>query len=188
MKRLHVIGRKNHGKTTLVVDLVTEFTRRGISVATVKHTHHHHELDVPGKDSHRHRVAGAVAVGILSPSMTAIYLPNQENNSDRTDRYAKFTDVFSECQIMIVEGDSQASAAKIEVWRRELGEPPLAMHDRSVVAVVTDDPVSITADILPRFDIQALADWILKRLPGDGGDTANETLVDTRPRRSSRSV
>jgi molybdopterin-guanine dinucleotide biosynthesis protein MobB len=73
MKRLHVIGGKNHGKTTLVVELVKEFSRRGISVGTIKHTHHQHELDVPGKDSYRHRMAGAAAVGILSPSMSALF-------------------------------------------------------------------------------------------------------------------
>jgi molybdopterin-guanine dinucleotide biosynthesis protein MobB len=61
VKRLHIIGGKNHGKTMLVVELVQEFARRGIPVGTIKHTHHHHEVDVPGKDSHRHRLAGAAA-------------------------------------------------------------------------------------------------------------------------------
>ncbi|MCA9266810.1 MAG: molybdopterin-guanine dinucleotide biosynthesis protein B, partial [Planctomycetales bacterium] len=69
MKRLHLIGRKNHGKTRLIVDLVEELTSRGLRVGTIKHTHHRHELDTPGKDSYQHRTAGAAVVGILSRSM-----------------------------------------------------------------------------------------------------------------------
>ena len=164
MKRVHIIGRKNHGKTTLMVDLVTEFTRRGIKVATVKHTHHQHELDIPGKDSHRHRLAGAVAVGILSPSMTAMYLPAHESPNERKDRYATFSRMFSDCQLILVEGDSQTNAPKIEVWRTVLGDDPIATRDKSILAIVTDDPVSVAADILPRADIGGLVDWILQQV------------------------
>ncbi len=74
MKRLHVIGGKNHGKTTLVVDLIAELTSRGFRVGSIKHTHHEHELDIPGKDSHRHRSAGACKAAILSRSMSACVL------------------------------------------------------------------------------------------------------------------
>jgi len=69
---IHIVGRKNAGKTTLVCDLIAALTQQGLRVATVKHTHHQHELDVPGKDSWRHREAGAAAVGILSPGMVAM--------------------------------------------------------------------------------------------------------------------
>ena len=62
MHRLHIIGGKNHGKTTLIVELVQELTKRNLRVGTIKHTHHRHELDVPGKDSYRHRLAGAEVV------------------------------------------------------------------------------------------------------------------------------
>ena len=56
--RIHVVGRRNHGKTTLLVELVEELCRRGLRVGTLKHSSHTHELDTPGKDSHRHRLAG----------------------------------------------------------------------------------------------------------------------------------
>ena len=69
-----MIGRKNSGKTTLVSELVTEFTARGYRVGTIKHTHHQHELDVPGKDSYRHREAGAAIVGIISSIVVAFLL------------------------------------------------------------------------------------------------------------------
>lgn len=162
MNRLHIIGGKNHGKTTLVVELVREFTRRGIAVGTIKHTHHRHELDVPGKDSYRHRLAGAAAVGILSPSMTAVFLPSEEQPGEG-DRYATFAPMFANCKMVFVEGDSQTQAPKIEVWRAELGTPPLSSIDKSVSALVTDDLVSISADVLPRSDIEGLAAWITRQ-------------------------
>ena len=71
MKRLHIVGRKNSGKTTLIVDLVRHLTALGHRVGTIKQTHHQHELDTPGNDSHRHRQAGAAAVGIVSPALHA---------------------------------------------------------------------------------------------------------------------
>jgi len=163
MNRLHVIGRKNHGKTTLVVELVEEYVRRGIPVGTVKHTHHRHELDVPGKDSYRHRLAGATAVGILSPKMSAVFLPSDQDGAEG-DRYAVFAPLFASCRFILVEGDSCTPAPKIEVWRSELGTPPLATDDQSILAIVTDNPVPIAARILSRSDILGLADWIANRM------------------------
>jgi molybdopterin-guanine dinucleotide biosynthesis protein MobB len=162
--RLHIIGGKNNGKTTLVVELGEEFTRRGIPVGTIKHTHHKHELDIPGKDSYRHRAAGAAAVGILSPSMTAIFLPDSASATGDADRYSVFAPFFSRCRFVLVEGDSQAQAPKIEVWRSEAGTPPLVCRDKSILAVVTDDMLPVAADVLPRSNIISLADWILRQL------------------------
>jgi molybdopterin-guanine dinucleotide biosynthesis protein MobB len=167
MNRLHIIGGKNHGKTTLVVDLVKELTQRGVSVGTVKHTHHEHELDVSGKDSHSHRIAGAAAVGILSPSMTAMFLPFKSNDQGGYDRYSVFASAFAGCRLILVEGDSQTQAPKIEVWRQELGTPPMANQDSTILAVVTDDSLSIAAEVLPRSDVAGLADWLLSRIVGD---------------------
>jgi molybdopterin-guanine dinucleotide biosynthesis protein B len=163
MKRLHIVGGKNHGKTTLLVELLGELNRRGIAVGTIKHTHHDHELDVPGKDSYRHRLAGAAAVGILSPAMTAVFLPAKTNATD--DPYSIFAPFFARCQFILVEGDSQTRAPKIEVWRKELGTPPLAAEDQSILAVVSDDPLPIDAAVLRRSDIAGLADWLLDKLP-----------------------
>lgn len=164
MKRLHIIGGKNHGKTSLVVDLVKEFARRGVSVGTIKHTHHHHELDVAGKDSHRHRTAGAAAVGILSPSMSAMFLPTKDNAPENCDRYSVFAPMFADCRLVLVEGDSQTAAPKIEVWRSELGSPPLAASDQSILVVVTDDKLPFTTANVPRSDVAGLSKWILSKM------------------------
>ena len=164
MKRLHVIGGKNHGKTTLIVELVRELARHGVPVGTIKHTHHQHELDVPGKDSYQHRMAGATIVGILSPSMHALFLPVESNDLAESDRYSALAPMFAGCQLVLVEGDSQTTAPKIEVWRSELGRPPLAASDQSILVVVTDDIVPVATARLPRSDVASLSKWILNKM------------------------
>lgn len=166
LKRIHVIGGKNHGKTTLVTELVQELTTRGYRVGTIKHTHHQHELDSPGKDSHRHREAGAAVVGILSRSMSAAFWPVQAGDSFATeDRYALFAQALADCQLTLVEGDTHTDAKKIEVWRESIGTEPLAAADLSILAVVTHDhPAKLAVPVWPRADVGALADRILATL------------------------
>ena len=172
MKRVHIIGGKNHGKTTLVAELVQELTARGLCVGTIKHTHHHHELDSPGKDSHRHREAGAAAVGILSPSMNAVFwLPNENEKSQRDKRYDSFSHMFAQCDLILVEGDSQTSEPKIEVWRGNIGKPPLALEDATIAAVVTEDQdnfesLGVAIPTCARRDIFAIADLALSLARG----------------------
>ncbi len=160
-RRIHIVGRKNSGKTTLVCDLVRELTARGLKVATVKHTHHRHELDTPGKDSYQHREAGAAAVGILSPQMTAMFFPaDREERSDH--RYAQFESMFADCDLILVEGDLHAAADRIEVWRNVVSERPYAVDDSAIVAVVSDDPVTgIGCPAWLRHPISDVADRIL---------------------------
>lgn len=161
MQRIHIIGRKNSGKTTLIVELIQELSSRGLRVGTVKHTHHHHELDTPGKDSFRHREAGASMVGILSPGMDAVFRP-RDPESPPADRYADFSAMFAGCDVVLVEGDSQSRATKIEVWRQVAAENPIAAHDESVTAIITDDPLEISKPLWPRSDLAAIADRIVE--------------------------
>ena len=163
--RIHIIGRKNSGKTTLVCELVRELAARGFKIATVKHTHHQHELDTPGKDSHKHREAGAIAVGILSPQMTAVFVPTDREERGES-RYAQFEQLFANCDLILVEGDVHASALRIEVWRSETSEAPYAAEDRAVVAVVSDEtPPRAVCPVWPRGDVGLIADHIQQFLP-----------------------
>lgn len=157
LPRVHVLGRKNHGKTTLIVELVVELTRRGLRVGTLKHTHHAHELDTPGKDSHRHRAAGATTVGILSRGMNAVFWPPRE---DQANRYASFAPMFADCDIVLVEGDTQAVAPKVEVWRAAVEGAPLAAADPSIAAIITDDAAPTETPAIPRRDIAAIANQV----------------------------
>jgi molybdopterin-guanine dinucleotide biosynthesis protein MobB len=161
MKRLHIIGRKNHGKTTLIVELVQALSARSVKVGTIKHTHHRHELDVPGKDSYRHREAGAAIVGIVSQSLNAVFLPTPPLSS--ADRYAVIAPLFSDCDLVLVEGDSETTAPKIEVWRAQFEIPPLINQDSSIKALVTDDSILLSVPILPRNQIAKISDWIIEQ-------------------------
>lgn len=163
MNRIHIVGGKNNGKTTLVVDLVNEFQSRGIRVGTIKHTHHHHELDTPGKDSHQHREAGAAAVGILSPAMNAVFWPNEANVAG-DERYDRFASMFSKSRLVVVEGDTQTKAPKIEVWRAECGQQPIGDQLANVIGLVTDDEVESSYPVLARTDVAAIADFIISQL------------------------
>ncbi len=159
VERLHILGSKNHGKTTLIVDLIRILTRRGLRLGTIKHTGHRHELDAPGKDSHRFRHGGAEWVGVLSPTMTALFHEPPEGDSVQ-DPYARLLPWFADCDLILVEGDTQTTAAKIEVWRAEMGTPPLASSLTGIRAIVTDDPWDHALPRLLRRDVAGIAQWI----------------------------
>lgn len=159
--RVHIVGRKNAGKTTLVCELVRLLSQQGLSVATIKHTHHRHELDTPGKDSHQHRESGAAGVGILSPGMTAAFVPVPRSDNE-WERYGWFDVMFQNCDLILVEGDLSTTAIKVEVWRAAVSEPPYAATDDSITAVVTDDPVTCECPQWKRSEMEALAIQILK--------------------------
>ena len=178
VKRIHIVGRKNSGKTTLITDLVTHLTNLGYRVGTIKHTHHQHELDTPGKDSHRHREAGAAVVGILSPTMSAVFRPVKHDDRS-TDCYGRILPMFTECDLVLVEGDSGADAPKIEVWRAATNAELLAANDQSITAVISDDPVKLALPLLSRSDVAGLADCLLRLATKDAcAKPATETRQD----------
>jgi molybdopterin-guanine dinucleotide biosynthesis protein B len=161
MKRIHIVGRKNHGKTTLIVDLVSHLKEQGYQVGTIKHTHHYHCLDTPGKDSFQHRDAGADVVGILSPGThAAFWTPTSASQAS----YDAFEPLFADCQLVLVEGDAQAAAPRIEVWRSEFTSSPIAAEDERIAAIVSDADVELAVPRLPRSDVAQVAAWILTHL------------------------
>ena len=166
MNRIHVVGRKNSGKTTLIVELVAHLTRMGLRVGTIKHTHHHHELDTPGKDSFRHREAGAHAVGILSPQMNAIFWPQELPDSDsiRDNKYERFQSLMQDCDLVLVECDTSTSAIKVEVWRSENETVPIFETDSSIEAIVTNDEFPGEVQVFPRANLDELLNWMSSKL------------------------
>ena len=160
MNRIHIIGGKNSGKTTLVVELVRCLSARGLRIGTIKHTHHHHELDVPGKDSHQHRTAGASPVAILSPGMTAVFRPTEDEGDEH--EYERIGHMFADCDLVLVEGDSKASAPRLEVWRAASGSVLYAATDQTIAAVITDDEVDVEVPLWPLSPIEQLADRIVQ--------------------------
>ncbi len=161
MQPIHIVGRRNHGKTTLLVELLEELTRRGIRAGSIKHSSHSHELDAPGKDSFRHRQAGAVPAAIVSKDLIGVYLPRDADDDDNSDDfYDRLAGMFAQCDLVLMEGHLEGPGPKIEVWRQAVGGLPLAAERRDVVAVVSDDPISLDVPVWPRSDVAAVADQV----------------------------
>jgi molybdopterin-guanine dinucleotide biosynthesis protein B len=162
MHRVHVVGRKNHGKTTLVVALVEEFCRRGVRVGTIKHSPHVHDLDTPGKDSHRHRQAGGQPAAVVTHNLIGVFLRRGDECA-----YERLTPLYADCDMVIIEGNIDAPGAKIEVWRAGAGGGCLAAERTGIMAVVSDDQPAVQVPVWPRHDIAGLADrvWDLVRAP-----------------------
>lgn len=153
-----VAGFKNAGKTTLVEKLVTELTRRGHRVSTVKHAHHSFDIDHEGRDSFRHRKAGASEVAVVSRHRWAII---HESRDEAEPGLAEILAKLAPCDLVIVEGYKRDSHDKIEVRNLELAHPQLAGDDPTVVAIaangaVADSPVPV----FDRDDVTALVGFI----------------------------
>jgi molybdopterin-guanine dinucleotide biosynthesis protein MobB len=155
MNRIHIVGRKNHGKTTLVVELVREYCRRGIQVGTIKHSRHVHQLDTPGKDSHRHRAAGSQPAAIITGDSVGVFW-----SRDGACDYQRMEPLFADCRIVLVEGDIDASGIKVEVWRAADGSSCLASERPDIAAIVSDDRPQIGLPVWPRNDLGCVADRI----------------------------
>ncbi|MEZ5778325.1 MAG: molybdopterin-guanine dinucleotide biosynthesis protein B [Paracoccaceae bacterium] len=160
MKVYGVTGWKNSGKTHLVERLVAEITRRGLSVSTVKHAHHATEIDHPGRDSFRHREAGACEVLVASPVRWALM---HELRGDREPPLTELLHRLSPVDLVLIEGYKREAHPKIEAHRAETGRPFLAEGNRTIRAVASDSaPKGLDVPVLDLNDTGAIADFILK--------------------------
>jgi molybdopterin-guanine dinucleotide biosynthesis protein B len=154
-----IAGWKNSGKTGLAVRLVTEFTRRGYKISTIKHAHHDFDIDKVGADSFRHRQAGAHEVTIVSGTRFAIM---HELRGDPEPSLQDVLDRIAPCDLVLIEGYKREPVPKIEARRLESkSREPLAPTDPHIVAIAADHPVEGTS--LPVFDLDdtvAIADFI----------------------------
>lgn len=154
------VGHSNAGKTTLIEKLLPELTRREIRVATIKHAHHKVELDTEGKDSWRYKNAGA----IMSMLVTTTALQLVADAVDRREPQQLAERFLGEADMVLAEGFSHASGAKIEVLRRDCGKPPRCTLEDGLIAIVTDCPEIYPQ--LPHFaldDVAGLADFLLQQ-------------------------
>jgi len=154
-----ITGWKNSGKTTLTERLVAELTRRGYSIATVKHAHHAFDIDKEGTDSWRHRAAGAREVAIVSGHRWALmHELRNEGEPSLSDVLAR----LSPCDLVLVEGYKREPHKKIEARRLGAKETtPLSATDPNIVAIASDHPVSdATIPVLDLDDVATIADFI----------------------------
>jgi molybdopterin-guanine dinucleotide biosynthesis adapter protein len=170
MKVYGIIGWKNAGKTSLMERLVAEITERGFSVSTVKHVHHAVDLDQPGKDSYRHRAAGAREVVLASAQRFALMVEHRGPEPDLASVIARLAPV----DLVLVEGYKRDTHAKIEVYRAETGHDLIQPGDPTVRAVASDaNLAAVSVPVLDLNDTAAIADFVLREVGlGPIGDSA----------------
>jgi molybdopterin-guanine dinucleotide biosynthesis adapter protein len=155
-----IVSKKNSGKTTLLEKLIPELRHRGVRVGTIKHDTHGFEIDHQGKDTWRHKQAGAQTVVISSPWKISLIKDVEQELS--VDQIA--AQYFGDMDLVITEGYKKAHKPQIEVFRSAAHREPLYSKDdkKNLIAVMSDIPVDLG---VPRFDINdvsALADFIQK--------------------------
>jgi molybdopterin-guanine dinucleotide biosynthesis protein B len=156
-----IIGWKNAGKTSLMERLVAEITQRGFSVSTVKHMHHDVDLDQPGKDSFRHRAAGATEVVLASAQRFALMHEHRGPEPDLAEILTRLAPV----DLVLVEGYKRHAHPKIEVFRHEAGHPLIQPSDALVRAVASDaDLGALPVPVLDLNNTTEIADFILQEV------------------------
>ena len=161
MKLYGVVGWKNAGKTGLMERLVTEISGRGLSVSTVKHAHHVFDVDQPGKDSYRHRQAGATEVLLASRKRFALM---HELRDAPEPRLEELLSKLSPVDLVLIEGYKRDAHHKIEAHRAQTGNPLIAHEDKTIRAVASDTPMELDRPVFDLDDTVAIADFILSEV------------------------
>jgi molybdopterin-guanine dinucleotide biosynthesis adapter protein len=159
LKTFGFAGWSGSGKTTLIEKLIPLFVKRGLRVSLIKHAHHTFDVDVPGKDSYRHRHAGASEVMVTSSRRWVLM---HELRGEQEPSFEAQLKHISPCDLLIVEGFKFAPIPKLEVWRAQTGEALLHPKDPHIVAVATDAKVETKLPLLDLNDAPAIADFIVQ--------------------------
>ncbi|MEQ1792545.1 MAG: molybdopterin-guanine dinucleotide biosynthesis protein B [Nitrospira sp.] len=154
------VGRSNSGKTTLIERVIPELVRAGYRVATVKHAGHGFDLDTEGKDSWRHKRAGASAVIVMSRGSLAMFadVPEEMKVEEIRDRF-----LDGSYDLIIAEGWKSEGYLKIVVIREQVGEVPVSPD--GLLAVVSDKPIDLPVPVLDLNDVTGVAALIIKHFP-----------------------
>jgi len=161
MKVFGFAGWSGSGKTTLIEKLIPRFVKRGLRVSLIKHAHHTFDVDHPGKDSYRHRHAGATEVLVTSSRRWVLMHELRGAPEPSLDEHVKH---ISPCDLLLVEGFKFAPIPKLEVWRAEPGEDLLHPNDPHIVAVASDTKVDTKLPLLNLDDDAGIAEFIVQHL------------------------
>lgn len=160
-KRLGIAGYSGSGKTTLLEKVIPLLKQRGLSVSVIKHAHHNFDIDRPGKDSFRHREAGAQEVLIASGHRWALM---HELRDEPEPSMEELCARLSPCDLVLIEGYKFSELPKIEVHRAETGHPLLYTNDPHIIAVATDRKETLSLPVLDINDAQQVTDFIIKHI------------------------
>lgn len=163
MKVVAFAGYSGSGKTTLVEQLIGCMRMRGLRVSVVKHAHHNFDVDKPGKDSWRHREAGAFEV--LVASNQRLVLQRQFEQPAQLSVHHLLAEVYDGVDWVLVEGFKKSDLLKVEVWRKASEQPVRYPEDDFVVAIATDSPQDLPEatqrPVLDLNDSYAITDWLV---------------------------
>ena len=152
-------GYSGSGKTTLIEKLIPRLVARGLRISLIKHAHHSFDIDQPGKDSWRHRQAGATEVLLTSRNRWALMHELRDEPEPGLDRQLL---LLAPCDLVLVEGYKTADIPKIEVHRPSTGNPLLHPNDPAIVAVACDEPVASPLPVLALDDVDGIAAFIMR--------------------------
>lgn len=161
MKIFGVTGWKNAGKTGLMERLVSEITSRGLRVSTLKHAHHSFDVDHPGRDSYRHREAGASQVLLVSENRWALM---SEQRGSPEPALEELLQKLSPVDLVLIEGYKREPHPKIEAFRAVANNPLIAANDKTIVAIASDCPIDIDRPVFDLDDTTQIANFILKEV------------------------
>ena len=151
---ISIVGRSQSGKTTLIEKLIPALKHRGYRIGTIKHSHHIFDFDKTGKDSWRHKDAGAETVIIASPGKIAMVKNDYLGSLDGLKKF------FDDLDLIITEGYKKEDKPKIEVVRAARHADVLLENDKHLVAVVSDVELQLNVPVFDLEDVDRLADFI----------------------------
>jgi len=165
MKVVCFAGYSGSGKTILVEGLIGALKQRGLRVSVAKHAHHKFDIDHPGKDTWRHREAGAFEV--VAASSRRLALVREFEQETQLTVHQLIAQLDPRVDWVLVEGFKQSNLPKVEVWRADAGQPARYPQDPLVVAIATDDVSRLPAPtVLPALDLndhEAVAQWLINQ-------------------------
>lgn len=163
MKVVGFAGYSGSGKTTLVEQVIPALKLRGLRVSVVKHAHHKFDIDHPGKDTYRHREAGAFEVVVASDRRMALMREFEREATPSVHHL--LAELWDGVDWVLVEGFKQSDLLKVEVWRAEAGQPILYPDNEFIAAIATDDPASLPVPtqrpVLDVNDPDGVAQWLV---------------------------
>jgi molybdopterin-guanine dinucleotide biosynthesis protein MobB len=154
---ISVVGTSKTGKTTLIEKLIPELKKRGYRIGTIKHTAHDFDMDKKGKDSWRHKAAGADTVIVASREKIVMVKDENMAGLERIEKY------FDDVDLVITEGFKKENRPKIEIYRSQKNNAPLCKNDKTVIALVTDTDLLVNIPVFGLEEIKSLADLIEKK-------------------------